>query len=69
MKKTITSLSLITASILLIGCGSGGSSSSSDSSNLTDSSNSPTTTNTTPTINRVVGKGYYVDSALCSRGG
>jgi len=64
MKKMVA-VSIISASLLLVGCGSGGSSSSSNNS-LADivSTPAPTATPNTEVLERVVGKGYYVDSAV-----
>jgi len=61
--RKLTLGSIVTATLLLIGCGGGGGSSSDD----TTTALSPTTTATsTPTINssKTVGTGYYVDSAV-----
>ena len=54
--------SIVTATLLLVGCGSTGSTDSSTASSLSDSS-TPTNTPTNNGVQPIV-KGYYVDSAV-----
>ncbi|NPA61391.1 MAG: hypothetical protein GXO06_03795, partial [Epsilonproteobacteria bacterium] len=65
-KLTITSI--VATTLLLVGCGSGGSSSSTDSSgtttSLVDTPTAPPAISTPTVENLMVGKGYYVDSAV-----
>ena len=55
--------SIVTATLLLVGCGSDGNSSSSKSS-LIDSSTPATSGVENPVVAQKIGKGYYVDSAI-----
>jgi len=66
MKKVIAT-SIITATLLFVGCGGGSSSSSDDTTNssLADVVATPTPIPTNVAVpDRVIGKGYYVDSAV-----